>query len=663
MKIWLTEISYYDATAPDLAPAAMTACAEYAQFVADGGVSSMALSGGELHVTTPATISLGAYTASIPVTANRTYSGELLLRGSGTVVVKLKFKDGGGVATAEQSRTLTLSSDPVMVRIEGVAGGGCVGGQIIIRSAAATPTEWYASQFRLYGGVRVLRYCSGRGFITRPTENPDNTAYQPKILQPALVRRDLPIPGVATTATRLSYGELTLTNADGALDLLTGYDFSGRTITIRSGEDTAAYPGGFTTQLVAVVDAIRVGMKEVTVKIKSPRVNWEQPIATATYGGTNDLNGNGVDGDSSLAGTAKPIVLGTAYPVAPVLVNAPHHIYQYNVPAVLYPPGVIDPVFHYTGAVTVSDGGLLLVPGTTYATYAEMAAETEAQVALWPAGVDYRLCPTGGLFRLKIMPSFKLSCRLTPLNYSVWDCLVALVNGPGGTAGAFVTFLSAAAFLIAANLNVLSGGVIASGKSLAQLLDELLLPLGCWWGFTSTGALRVGHYYYDLTRASALNLTLQQIITFDRDAAPLFWRVLVRNNHNVAVHSATEMAPAALAADKQIYATAWNETALENLAFKARHPAAGEYVAETMLYGALGSLATIWPGILQGSGAGREILKLTCRMDAPGMNLVDLGSAVTVTMPRLGYAAGKQFLVCGLQTDAVKNRVDLTLWG
>ena len=217
----------------------------------------------------------------------------------------------------------------------------------------------------------TLRYCSGRGFITRPTETPANAAYQSRIVQPALVRRDIPIPGQSSGSTRLSYGDMVLSNSDGGLDALTGYDFSGRAITIWSGNQDAAYPAGFIKQLVAVVDTVQVSMKDVTVKIKSPRINWEQPIATATYGGTNTPGGTGTDGDASMSGTAKPLAVGYVAPISTVMVNSTYFIYQYHQAG---PLGIM----WNSSEVAVSVGGVSLVAGPTYPNSAEMYDDVTA---------------------------------------------------------------------------------------------------------------------------------------------------------------------------------------------------------------------------------------------------------------------------------------------
>ena len=315
MKIWMADIDCYNPANPDLAPAAMTACTDIYQFLTDAGITSMALSAGSLHVIAPATFGVGAYTVMVTVAANTVYSGEVTLRGTGRVDVTLKCYAAGMAVTAVKSQTITLSGSLQTIKIEDVnSGASAASCRIIIRSTSAEATEWYASQFKVYAGNRTIRFCSGTGITTSPTDTPPNTAYVPRIVQPALVKREIPIPGAGSSSTRLSYGELTLANADGALDYLTAYDFSGRPITIRAGEQGGAFPAGYPVQLVAVVDGVTVSLREMAVKLKSPRANWEQPVATATYAGTG-----GIEGDASLKGTAKPLVMGYASPVPAVL--------------------------------------------------------------------------------------------------------------------------------------------------------------------------------------------------------------------------------------------------------------------------------------------------------------------------------------------------------
>ena len=520
MKIWLADIDCYNPACPDLAPAAMTACTDIAQFSADPGVT-MSLSTGSLLVNAPGGgLLYGAYTALVPISASAVYSAEVTLRGtpetvaySSPVTITFKCKNAGGGITASQSQTVTLGTDTVTIKIENLNSGvGATGGQIIIREAGAdTPVGWYASQFKVYAGDRTIRVCSGTGFTTAPADTPPNAAYVPRIVQPALVRREIPIPGSGSSSTRLSYGELTLANADGALDYLTAYDFSGRPITIRVGEQGGAFPAGYPVQLVAVVDGVTVSLKEMAIKLKSPRANWEQPVATATYAGT----GTGtVEGDASLAETVKPVALGWCGPMAPVLVNAAKLIYQYNVPSAVYSPVASN---SDTQAVSVSEGGNLLTAATAfYANSAEMLAEVTNPV--WSG--HYKICPTEGMFLLKSGHTGKISCKLTPSLHAD-DCLDAVIRNVAGVINNGAGRAQYSSARLGNRLTLISGShcgaVIAQGKTTAQLMDDLTGPIGCWWGFRVNGAVAVGAYAQDIGAAPSASIGYSDIVSFSRE--------------------------------------------------------------------------------------------------------------------------------------------------
>jgi len=62
-------------------------------------------------------------------------------------------------------------------------------------------------------------------------------------------------------------------------------------------------------------------------------------------------------------------------------------------------------------------------------------------------------------------------------------------------------------------------------------------------------------------------------------------------------------------------------------------------------------------------GTTREVLTVTVILGTAELSIIDIGSKITVQMPRLGYTTGKDFIVCGIQTDQAKGIADLTLWG
>ena len=622
--------------------------------------ASIALSAGSLHTTAIATIGTGAYTAMVPVAASTVCSGEVTLRGSGQVDVTLKFYTAGLGVTAVKSQTVTLSGSLQTIKIENVnSGASAATCRIIVRSTAASATEWYGSQFKVYAGNRTLRYCSGTGFITSPADTPPNTAYVPRIVQPALVKREIPIPGSGSSSTRLSYGELTLANADGVLDYLTAYDFSGRPLTIRAGEQGGAFPSGYPVQLVAVVDGVTVSLREMAVKLKSPRANWEQPVATATYAGTG-----GVEGDTSLTDTIKPVVLGACGPMTPILVNSTtgKNIYQYNVPSVVYSPVVSN---SDTKAVSVAEGGNALTASTEF--YANSAAMlAEATNPAWSG--DYKICPTEGMFLLKSGHTGKISCKLSP-GRDVELCIRDVVrNIAGSDVDHSMSYETAGFQTRRTSLTGYAGTVITQGKTIAQLMDDIVNPIACWWGFRVDGSVVVGSYYDDADAGASASISYSDIVSFSREQAPLIWRVTVRCNHNFAVHSATDVFGTVAPAVSQSYQREWESSVFTGPLpiYKTRHPSATEMTFDS-INARYSDGYDGWIYSLQNpydmTGRGREILRITARLDSTEIAALDIGAVCTVTMPRLGLSAGRNYLVTGIQTDAVRGTADLTLWG
>lgn len=85
------------------------------------------------------------------------------------------------------------------------------------------------------GGEIMLYYCTGSGFITKPSETPANTVYLPRVKSPGFSRTDIFTKGKTGGSSNMGYGEIVLTNIDGVLDYLVDLGFDGRTLTHRIG--------------------------------------------------------------------------------------------------------------------------------------------------------------------------------------------------------------------------------------------------------------------------------------------------------------------------------------------------------------------------------------------------------------------------------------------
>ena len=158
----------------------------------------------------------------------------------------------------------------------------------------------------------TLRYSSGLGY----TNGAD--WYAPRIENPATYAVSIQGAGYAAG----SYGELTLINNDGALDGLADYAVDGRFLTLKYGDEAAAH-GAFSTVLIAMMEGLSLERERVSIRLRDPAQLLDKPITTRVYGGAG-----GLDGDSALKDTAKPVVVGEAIMTKPVLIDAARLIYQ-----------------------------------------------------------------------------------------------------------------------------------------------------------------------------------------------------------------------------------------------------------------------------------------------------------------------------------------------
>lgn len=236
-------------------------------------------------------------------------------------------------------------------------------------------------------GTVTLRYATGRGFVTGPAETPANTFYDGRIAQPALITRDLFGSGTTFGKSRVGFGDLVLLNGDGELDALRTYGFDGRAITIRRGEPGAAYPGGFTTVLVATMDVPEFGIDTVTIKLRDRQREVQVPLQTTKYAGDNVLPA-GLEGTADdLEGKPKPVCLGVVKNVPAVLVNTSKLIYQVHDGAIQS----LDAVYDRGIAIGLSRYVAIGWTGTTpLVSTSEDLVTWTARTWAWPSGGSYQ---------------------------------------------------------------------------------------------------------------------------------------------------------------------------------------------------------------------------------------------------------------------------------
>ncbi len=181
-------------------------------------------------------------------------------------------------------------------------------------------------------GTTTLYYSSGgpkSGFVSAGGDTPANVWFDPRMEQPALLRRDVFGGGRTLGRSRTGHGELILTNGDGGLDSIRSYGFDGRQIIIYEGAGTEAFPGGWKKLMVGTIENVSLTRTEFRLQIRDRQLIVDVPLQTTKYLGDNSLPA-GLEGVADLKGKPKPILFGKVLNVAPPQVNTSKLIFQPN---------------------------------------------------------------------------------------------------------------------------------------------------------------------------------------------------------------------------------------------------------------------------------------------------------------------------------------------
>lgn len=481
--------------------------------------------------------------------------------------------------------------------------------------------------------VITWRYSSGRGY--------DNggTYYQPRIENPATFSRAISggVGGKAST----SYGELTLINNDGALDTMADDYFDGRTLTLKYGDETAAY-GTFTTVLVATIESVALERERVSVRLRDRATTLDKPFSEVKYAGNNSLP-LGIEGSADdIKNQYKPRILGRIALMQPVLVNTSKLIYQVNAAAV-------------DAILQVYDGGAYLSQGPDYTSQSDM--ETNA-----PGSGIWRMCPSLGCFRLGASPVGQVSCSVTEswtyLNASAAGIIKRVLTEKGLTS----TDLVDADFTTLDQKNAGSlGVVIDGGETTASIIDRICQSVGAWWGFDSLNRFRVVRF--DAPSGSPVaTFTDAEILDIDRqpESQLPFWEVTLRADRNYAVQDRKSLAGVVPNDRASWYSLEYRDQKASNSAVKTSRLLADTVTYETALNG-IATASAEATRRLNLYSARRDVVTMT--VANPVSVSVDIGNVISITTPKFGYDAGRLMTVTSLRVDYQRNLMDITCWG
>jgi hypothetical protein len=497
------------------------------------------------------------------------------------------------------------------------------------------------------GAAEVTLYFSSAPWISGPSDSPANTYYEPRIKQPAWIKRTAFGSRRTTGKATVSFGELVLANVDGGLDYFAGYAFDGRDITLTVGTLNAPGAPTWTTILVGKIEQAHLAWREVSIQIRDRSLDMDVPLQATKYAGTNALPA-GLEGTADdLKGTPKPLLYGNCKNFTPAFVNTSRLIFQAHDGEI----GYMDEVF---------DGGVQLSQQTVYASQAEMESTA-------PSAGYYRAWKPGGYFRLgsAIANGITASAQMPAAPTTPWsaaDVMSDIADKAGIASGDIdADDVTAMNVDVTANINMYVG----EEMTCSEAMDAVANSVGAYWGFDRLGKLRMRRLE-EPAAPSAVTLTASDIIDIERvtarteDKGLPAWSVTVEGYRNWTVQR-SGLASGVSATRVAWLAKEYRSYTASDAAIKTAHPYAQIMTKQTLL-DAAGAAAEA-TRLLALYGTQRDVYEVTAHIGDSALYEIDLCDTVCLQLPRFGMDGGRYFQVIGITLDVRTERVELTLWG
>ena len=530
-------------------------------------------------------------------------------------------------------------------------------------------------------GPRVLRYCSGIGYVTKPTETPANTLYEPRVVQPCNFTRTAFSDSRILGGSSEGYGEIVLNNADQALCPIMNYGLDGRSCRVLVGQQSAAYPGGFTTFINGTMEQIEVGATKVTIRVRDNLMLLSIPVQQTLYLGNNVLPA-GAEGLDDIGGQPKPLCYGRVYYCPGVCVNTALLIYQvhdgpvqaidsaFDIGIKLNKRQTSSTTFVYDAPVDYATLGALAgatFTGTGSGTNLTISGVTGTVQAgdnlAGPAVPGGYVSKVGGIVKRILNQRGGIDPSLCDGSFAALDTSFpyecGIYVGPGGAQGAPILPASTLMHPIIAS-------AIGAGNTVQSAVDAVMLSGGCYLVPTRTGTWSIGQLVAPTGSPVAVFtdvdlISIDSEATIDQTAGVPVFSVYLRYEHYPGVLAKTEPAASLPATTQADITSEWRTINQLDASVQTAHLLAARLYRDTCLT-TRGDANTEALRVLNLHKVRRDFVKATVRLDETKA-VIDLGSLIQLTTPRLGYNAGRLFTVVGISSDGRRNELTLDLWG
>jgi hypothetical protein len=499
------------------------------------------------------------------------------------------------------------------------------------------------------GLLRTLRYSTGLGYTTRPTDTPADTLYEPVLEQPVELTRAAFAPGTTEGQTRVGFGDLVLLNGDGALDPILRTVIDGRDVIVRRAPVGTLSLADFVTVFRGTCDRVEYDATRITVKLRDRQAALALPLQSNVYGGTNTLP-DGLDGVAGdLQGKPKPLVFGSVTNLELPCVNTARLIYQAHDGALASVDGVYD-------------RGISLPVASTYATLGDLLND-----ALAPAPGTCAAYLAGGYIRLGSSPVGQVTADVTQGTSTAATLYVAMLTRMGVNPA---DIRAADLVDLDAQQSAPLGLAFAEPVTAADAIDRVANTVGAWWGVTADGTYRIarlrrptGTVVHTFTAADLIGPP-KSVSTADVARGMPAWAVTIRYAKNETVQP--DVAAGVSDARRAVLSEQWREVRAEDPSVQTAHTLAVALTYDTAFRTEADARREA-ERRLRLRGLRRHRFDITVLFDEDTAAL-DIGDVVGLQHPRFGLTVegdeiGQKFVILGVEPDAKTGRVTLTLWG
>lgn len=538
--------------------------------------------------------------------------------------------------------------------IAGVAGSAAGKGIVAAVSDAPPPNDPAARKtiaieitaaIDATGTLRTF-YCADARFVTRPTDTPASTYFEESLKDPGSISVSAFGNGRTGGGTRLSLGEIKLTNTSALYDDWINYGFDGRPVIIRQGTP-GAYPADFRPVFVGTVETLTVSRNEVIIRLREKQLVLDRPVLNVRYAGDNALP-DGIEGTSAdLKDKPKPILFGVGLNMRPENVNTARQAYQIH-------NGALQDIS------AVYDRGQPFVKGPDYATSALLLA------AVVPEG-EFATCLGEGLFRIGNLPAGEITADAVQGSNAGERTAAQALKALALMAGLTVDEINLddVAALDSENPSVIGKWITDAGETYAKAMDDIAESVGAYYAFDPTGVLRMAR----LTEpAGVAVLEIEEYDIKDpferrpaKDGDLPTWSWTIRHSRFHTVQT-TDLATGVANDRRAALAQEYRSTRAEDASVKTQFLLATESSLDTVLTSAA-EAATEAERRLELHKVRRNFFEMTVQGDLVSQSGAWLMDVVQVRAPRFGLSSGVKFRILGIQPELAKNEVTLTLWG